>query len=95
MVVQQLEGQLIAPLLMSRLVRIPAFGVILVVTSGAALLGVLGALLAVPLTVCVVRVVQFLRSRRRSEPGAPVPDAMPPPAQRADQPVPASAGASD
>ncbi len=86
-VVQQLEGHLIAPLLMSRLVRIPAFGVILVVTAGAALLGVLGALLAVPLTACVVRVVQFLRRRRVTEPAAQVPDAMTPPTQRTDQPV--------
>jgi predicted PurR-regulated permease PerM len=91
-VVQQLEGHLIAPLLMSRLIRIPAFGVILVVTAGAALLGVLGALLAVPLTACVVRVVQFLRSRRTEavppEPGMP-------PKPPAEQPVPAGAVAAD
>jgi predicted PurR-regulated permease PerM len=99
-VVQQLEGHLIAPLLMSRLVRIPAFGVILVVTTGAALLGVLGALLAVPLTACVIRIVQFLRSRRGAEAVPPKPGAVPPtPAQPPqppnDQPVAASAATRD
>ena len=68
--VQFTEGHFLEPLLMSRLVRLPAFGVIVSVAIGAAAIGVLGALLAVPVTACAVRTVQFLRVRRAAG-GAP------------------------
>jgi predicted PurR-regulated permease PerM len=69
--VQFAEGQFLEPLLMSRLVRLPAFAVIVAVALGSTVLGVLGALLAVPVAACVVRTVAFLR--RRAERG-PAPD---------------------
>ncbi|WP_219414119.1 AI-2E family transporter [Pseudonocardia nigra] len=62
--VQFAEGQFLEPALMSRLVRLPAFAVIVAVAIGTALLGVLGALLAVPVAACVVRTGAFLRDRR-------------------------------
>jgi putative heme transporter len=63
-VVQFTEGHFLEPLLMSRLVRLPAFAVIVAVAMGSAALGILGALLAVPVTACAVHTVQFIRKRR-------------------------------
>jgi predicted PurR-regulated permease PerM len=53
---------------MSRLVRLPAFAVIVSVAVGSAALGILGALVAVPVTACAVHTVQFVRRKRRLRP---------------------------
>lgn len=62
-VVQQLEGNLIDPVVMARVVRLPPFAVIVAISAGATLLGVLGAFLAVPATAAAVQVVEVLRER--------------------------------
>ena len=67
--VQQLEGNVVHPLVMGRAVRLSAFTVIVAIGVGATLLGVLGALIAVPAAACTARVVTFLRER-----GATAPD---------------------
>lgn len=46
--VQFVEGDFIEPILMARMVRLSPFAVIVAVSIGSTLLGVLGALLAVP-----------------------------------------------
>jgi putative heme transporter len=48
--VQQLEGNVLEPLILSQVVKLPALVVVLVVTVGAITFGVLGAFLAVPVT---------------------------------------------
>ncbi len=63
LVVQQIEGNIIQPLVMSKAVRLSAFTVIVSVGIGATLLGVLGAFLAVPTAAAVARAVLFLRER--------------------------------
>lgn len=73
-VVQQVDGNVVQPLLMGAVTRLSAFTVIVAVTAGAALLGVLGAFLAVPAAACVAQVVAFARERgllppRRQRPG--------------------------
>ncbi|MQA15187.1 MAG: AI-2E family transporter [Pseudonocardiaceae bacterium] len=62
--VQQLEGNVIQPLVMGKLVKLPAFVVLLAIAVGATLLGVLGAFLAVPAAACIARVAGFLREQR-------------------------------
>ena len=47
--VQQLEGNVLQPLVMSRAVRIHPLAVLLAISGGAVLAGIIGALLAVPL----------------------------------------------
>lgn len=62
-VVQQIEGNVVQPLLMGHVVRLSAFTVIVAIGIGATLLGVLGAFLAVPAAACTARAVNFLRER--------------------------------
>ena len=64
LVVHQLEVHVVAPLVQSRAVRLHPFAVILSLTAGAAVLGVLGAFVAVPVTASVARAVSCLRGRR-------------------------------
>lgn len=65
--VQQLEGNLIQPLIMGRMVRVPAFVVIVGIAVGATLLGVLGAFLAVPVAASAARVVTYLRELKQPD----------------------------
>lgn len=65
--VQQLEGNVIEPLVTGRMVRLHPFVVIVAIAAGATLLGVLGAFLAVPLAACAARVFSFVRERRDEE----------------------------
>lgn len=62
-VVQQIEGNVVQPLLMGRVTQLSAFTVIIAVAIGATLLGVLGAVLAVPTAACLARVLAFARER--------------------------------
>ena len=50
-VIQQLEGNVIQPLVQSRVTHIPALLVVSAVLAGTALMGILGALVALPLAV--------------------------------------------
>ena len=52
-VVQQLDGNVIEPLITARVLQLPAFVVIVAVTVGATLLRVLGTFLAVPVAACI------------------------------------------
>jgi putative heme transporter len=62
-VVQQLEGNLLQPVIMGSIVSLHPLVIILVVTGGGLLLGVLGAFVAVPLAAILARVVDYLRGR--------------------------------
>ncbi len=64
-VVQQIEGNVVQPLLMGKVTRLSAFTVIVAVSIGATLLGVLGALLAVPTAACIAQAVAFAREDDR------------------------------
>jgi predicted PurR-regulated permease PerM len=69
-VVLQIEGNVVTPLLMGKAVRLSAFTVIVAVGIGVTLLGILGALIAVPTAACLARAVVFLREERESPCGA-------------------------
>ncbi|GAB1694755.1 AI-2E family transporter [Krasilnikovia sp. M28-CT-15] len=73
--VQQLEGHVLQPLIMGRAVAIHPLVVIIGIASGVVLAGIVGALVAVPLIAVLNTGVRRLsRSRRPEAPPGPVPD---------------------
>ncbi|MCA0145217.1 AI-2E family transporter [Blastococcus sp. LR1] len=82
LVVQQIEGNLLQPLIMRRAVHLHPVVTLLAVTAGTLLYGIFGAVVAVPLTAVTHHVLEYLRTHR---PGVP--------AEPADGPEPAGAGA--
>lgn len=59
--VQQLEGNVLQPVVLGRVVDLHPLVVIAAVTGGALVLGILGAFLAVPIVASFARVVEYLR----------------------------------
>lgn len=62
-IVQQLEGNILQPLIMGQAVSLHPLAVFLAVASGSVVAGILGALFAVPLLAMVNSVVRYLASR--------------------------------
>ena len=91
--VNQVEGNVLQPVLMSRAVNLHPWGVILGVTIGGYIYGVIGALFAVPVMAMVKVIVQSLRSSE-PEPDLDEVAAMPPPLEGGD-PLPESDPASN
>ena len=77
-VVQQLEGHLLAPLLLGRAVALHPVVIILALAAGAILGGIIGAFLAVPIAAVVTAVGTYLRGARPvgepADPGKPEPE---------------------
>ncbi len=73
-VVQQLEGNLLQPLVMGRALHLHPAVIVVAVTAGTILAGVLGALVAVPVVAIVYRVADDL-VRGGDDPAAAEPDA--------------------
>lgn len=63
--VQQIEGHVMQPFLMGRVVRVHPLAVVLVIAIGSLAAGVFGALIAVPLTAIVNTVGSYLAGSRR------------------------------
>jgi len=64
--IQQIEGNIITPILTRRLVGLPAILVLISLLVGARLAGVLGAVLAIPLTSIIYEFLKdFLRERKK------------------------------
>ena len=61
--VQQVEGHILQPLVMGRMVRLHPLAVVLAVTAGSLLAGIVGAVVAVPLVAVVNVVVRSYRAR--------------------------------
>nr|MBA2578793.1 AI-2E family transporter [Euzebyaceae bacterium] len=61
--VQQVEGHLLAPIVLGKATELHPVAVIAALTAGAVLLGVLGAFLAVPIAASATRAVGYLRTR--------------------------------
>lgn len=88
--VQVLEGHVLQPMIQSRTVQMHPAVVMVTITAGASVAGILGMLLAVPLTAAAFGVVQELRDRYgpstaddspspgTPSPGTPSPGAPPP-----------------
>jgi len=63
--VQQLEGHVLQPFLMGRLVRVHPLAIVVVIAIGGLVAGLFGALIAVPLTAIVNAVATYLAGERR------------------------------
>jgi putative heme transporter len=61
--VQQIEGNLLGPLIVGRATHLHPLLVLAAIAAGAVLLGIVGAFLAVPITACIVRAVQYVLER--------------------------------
>jgi predicted PurR-regulated permease PerM len=72
-VVQQLEGNVFQPMLQSRGLGLHATVVLLAVTLGGSLAGIVGSLLAVPVAALLAVVWRYIREQL-SEPPPPEPD---------------------
>lgn len=81
--VQQLEGHVLQPLLLGRAVALHPLGVIVALAAGVALAGIVGALVAVPLVAVVNTAVRYLVEHPRGEPVPP------------DEPAPPGTKATD
>ena len=64
--VQQLEGHVLQPFLMGRLVRVHPVAVVVVIAIGGLVAGIFGALIAVPLTAIINTVATYLAGERRA-----------------------------
>ncbi len=70
--VMQLEGHVLQPLLMGRAVQVHPLAVVLAISTGLLLAGIVGALIAVPTVACANVAFGYL-SRRHQEPRPPEP----------------------
>lgn len=61
--VQQIEGNVLGPLIVGRATHLHPLLVLASIAAGAVLLGIVGAFLAVPVTACIVRAVQYVLER--------------------------------
>jgi predicted PurR-regulated permease PerM len=66
-VVQQVEGNLIYPLVVGQRLRLHPVAVILALTIGGVLAGIVGAFVATPILAVVARTLERARDRRRAE----------------------------
>ena len=81
-VIQQVEGHLLYPILMSRTVHLHPAVIVLALTAGGVLAGIVGVFLAVPFAATISTIITFVRGGREPEgPVTPeVDDHEPPPA---------------
>jgi predicted PurR-regulated permease PerM len=70
--IQQLENNLIVPKVMGRAVELHALAVMLALLAGSELMGVTGAILAVPVTAAISVVIDELRRERLKREGEPI-----------------------
>jgi putative heme transporter len=73
-VIGQIEGHLLHPMVMSRAVNLHPLAVVLTVASGTVLAGVIGAVVAVPLVAVTWTVWSTLRSHLSRDDGSPLAD---------------------
>jgi putative heme transporter len=64
--VQQLEGNVFYPVVVGRRLQLHPVGILLALTAGGVLAGVVGAFLAVPIAAVSAAVLQYMRERREA-----------------------------
>ena len=80
LLVQQLEGNVLQPLVMGPAVRVHPLAVVLAVTAGGLLAGIPGTLFAVPIVAFVNVFVRYIAGKRwRTAPKPTLSDVLPPP----------------
>ena len=75
--VQQLEGNVLQPVIVGAAVRLHPLAIIFAVTAGGILWGIAGAFLAVPLVAVVTRAAAYLAGREEERDAAAVQRAVP------------------
>jgi predicted PurR-regulated permease PerM len=70
-IIQTVEGNVLVPLVMHNTIGIPPFLVFVSILAGGAIAGILGALVAVPLTAALLVVVERLQARESPVPLSP------------------------
>ncbi len=70
LLVQQLEGNLLQPLVMGRVLQLHPLVVVLVVAAGTSVAGILGALVAVPVVAVAYRLALMRRRDAGTDPGS-------------------------
>jgi predicted PurR-regulated permease PerM len=77
--VQQLEGHVLAPLILGRATKLHPLAVVGALIAGGTLVGIVGAFVAVPVTASAWQAITYLRERHRqraaAEPAQPAPTA--------------------
>ena len=63
LLVQQLEGHVLSPIIQSRNIALHPLVIILAVITGGAVMGILGAFLGVPVAAVIARIVDHLQGR--------------------------------
>lgn len=74
LVVQQTESNLLHPVVVGRAVRVHPVAILLGVTAGAVLAGIVGAFIAVPIVAVVSQIVGYVRERANAEQPVPAGD---------------------
>ena len=69
-VVQQLEGNVLEPVVVGRAVEVHPLAILLGVTAGAVLAGIIGAMVAAPAVAVAAAILRYLREASET-PGAP------------------------
>ena len=77
--VQQFDNELLAPWIYGKALSLHPVIILLSITAGTALFGVVGTLLAVPVTAIAIDAVSILRQPLPPDAGEPLTDAAPPP----------------
>jgi predicted PurR-regulated permease PerM len=72
-VVQQVESNLLQPVVVGRAVALHPVAILMAVTAGAVVAGVIGAIVAVPMVAIAGRIAEHLRARAEA-PRVPVAD---------------------
>jgi putative heme transporter len=67
--VQQLEGNVLEPLILGRAIHLHPLVILVSITAGATLIGILGAFLAVPIAAVIAEIVDELRGEREDGDG--------------------------
>lgn len=78
--VQQLEGNILQPVVLGRAIALHPLAVLVAIAAGAVTLGILGAFLAVPIAASIARVVDYVRGLEAGE-DVPGPREEPDPAE--------------
>jgi putative heme transporter len=65
--VQQAESNILEPLILAKVIRLHPLMVLLSITAGAVLFGILGAFLAVPIAASIARAVDYVRGEEDAE----------------------------
>lgn len=63
-IVQQIEGDLLYPLVVARTIELHPLVVLVAITTGAVLAGIIGAIIAIPVVAVVSQALTFSRERR-------------------------------